>query len=210
MTNTESGLMTLAHNFIDLTGMRFGRLVVVSRAGTVKGKATWNCQCDCGGVSVVPTTHLKSGNTKSCGCLRADSNTFKNKTHGMRNTRLYYVWCAMKKRCTNEKDKRFSSYGGRGITVCEEWLSFDGFYSWSVSSGYKPGLTLDRIDNNGNYCPENCRWITNKEQQNNKRNNIFVTHNGETHTIGQWSKIKKIPYKKLWDAYQNGEITSYL
>lgn len=193
-------------NFIDLTGKRFGRLVVVDRAGTVNRKATWNCKCDCGNVLVVHTTHLKSGNTKSCGCLRLDSNTAKNTTHGMRNTRIYYVWCAMKKRCTNKKDPQFNLYGGRGIKVCREWMAFEGFYSWAVSSGYRSGLTIDRIDVNGDYCPENCRWATTEEQNNNKQNSVYFTYGGETNTLGQWAKIKKIPYRKIWNAYQCGNI----
>ena len=197
-------------NYIDLTGKRFGRLVVVERVGSVRGKMFWKCKCDCGGVSVVSTTHLKSGNTKSCGCLRKDSNISKDTTHGMRNTRIYYVWCALKKRCNNKNDKQFENYGGRGIKVCDDWLSFEGFYSWAVSSGYRPGLTIDRIDNDGNYCPENCRWATMEEQNNNKRNSIYVTYNGETHTIGQWSKITGIPYMKLWNAYRCGVIIDYL
>ena len=111
------------------------------------------------------------------------------RSHGYTGTRLYRTWCNMKGRCYRKSMKRYERYGGRGITVCKEWKdSFEIFKEWALSNGYSDNLTLDRIDNNGNYCPENCRWITNKEQQSNKSDNHLITYNGKTQTITQWAE----------------------
>lgn len=180
-------------NYIDLTGQRFGRLLVLRRVGS-KGKSpTWYCICDCGNEKIATTTNLKSGATKSCGCLRletAEINRSTQITHGKSKTKLYRVWFDIKRRCYNTKRENYKNYGGRGIKMCEEWNEdFMNFYNWSLKNGYREGLTIDRIDVNGNYEPSNCRWVENKVQANNKTNNRLITYNGETHTAAEWSKI---------------------
>ena len=186
---------------IDLTGRQFGRLTVVKR-GANKGNVTaWDCVCECGNKVCVAGTSLTRGITKSCGCYRAAQckdrpNAVK---HGKKGTRPYVIWADMKQRCCDSKSVNFSNYGGRGITVCDEWLhDFKDFYDWAMSHGYRDDLTLDRIDVNGNYCPENCRWATKAEQDNNTRVNRRVTYNGETHTIAEWAEITGIKYATLW------------
>lgn len=184
----------------DITGQKFNRLTVIGRAENNKyNRAQWKCKCDCGNTIIVSGNALLRENTKSCGCLNYDKlKESKNKTHGMSNTRIFRIWINMKARCINEKHEAYKDYGGRGICVCEEWKnSFEAFYDWSIKNGYSDKLTIDRIDVNGNYEPSNCRWITLKEQQNNKRTNHIITYNGESHTIAQWGEKVGINRKIL-------------
>lgn len=147
----------------DLTGMRFGRLTVIAAAGIKSRQRQWRCVCDCGGTKVVAGSSLKSGCTKSCGCLNSETARKARTSHGMFGAPEYNSWAAMIQRCTNEKEKRFADYGGRGIKVCARWLeSFENFYA---DMGERPeGMTLDRKENDGNYEPSNCRWATKLEQ----------------------------------------------
>ena len=156
---------------IDLTGQRFGRLTVVERTGTSKnGNALWACRCDCGNVAVVRGASLKNGITRSCGCLIAESTKDRNTTHGLRKTRLYHVWANMKDRCLNPNTPSYSYYGGRGITICDEWRDdFQAFYDWAMANGHRDDLSIDRIDNDKGYNPDNCRWATHSEQMHNRR-----------------------------------------
>lgn len=155
----------------DLKGQRFGRLVALDFAGYDNNKkGMWRCKCDCGNEVVVRTNGLTSGNTKSCGCLRKINNG--KRTHGMTRTRLGSIYIGMKQRCFNPKTEHYSCYGGRGITICDEWLGKDGacaFFEWAKSNGYKEGLTIDRINVNGNYEPSNCRWVDMHVQALNRR-----------------------------------------
>ena len=162
--------------FIDLTGQRFGLLTVVGRAGSSKHwQALWHCECDCGGKAVVQTQNLKKGVTKSCGCLQRERTKAASTTHGGTHERLHGVWTAMKSRCNNPNNKRYKYYGLRGIKVCEEWSkSYAAFRDWALRTGYDPeaprgACTIDRIDVDGDYCPENCRWVDNDTQAKNKR-----------------------------------------
>ena len=160
----------------NIQGQRFGRLTALRYDHTNKNNnAVWECQCDCGRKMLTMTASLKSGNTKSCGCLHNEQLSQRRKTHGESRSRLHIVWKGMLQRCNNANKKNYHNYGGRGIKVCSEWQnSFEAFRDWAMANGYNPEAkrgecTLDRIDVNGNYCPENCRWITNAEQQRNKR-----------------------------------------
>ena len=159
-------------NAKNITGQRFGRLTVICREGTDQNRAsTWRCMCDCGNEVVVRGSNLRTGWTQSCGCLQIDKLT----THGKRKSRLWKVWSHMKQRCNTPSCKAYPNYGGRGITVCDDWNEdFQAFYSWAIANGYdgnapKGQCTIDRIDNDKGYCPENCRWVDMKVQNSNKR-----------------------------------------
>lgn len=163
---------------LDITGQRYGRLVAIERAENKvsksgKVRARWLCQCDCGNKKIVLLDDLRGGQTKSCGCLSAEISSKKSKTHGMSGTRIYVEWASMKARCYNKESKSYNRYGGRGIRVCQEWLDdFMNFYNWAMANGYRDDLTIERKDVNGNYCPENCCWITAKEQAKNRRTTL--------------------------------------
>lgn len=185
---------------IDLTGQRFGRLVVVRYAGRSRGKKNlWLCKCDCGNEKIVSVDKLHSGNTKSCGCLQREVHRRCRMTHGKSDTKLYLVWREMITRTENQNAERYGIYGGRGISICGEWRNdFQSFYDWAIQNGYKEGLTIDRIDVNGNYEPDNCHWITPYEQSRNLRKNVRITYSGKTMILKDWAKEIGIDYHTLW------------
>jgi len=193
------------HRLVDLTGMTFGKLTVIERAPNRGRTVMWRCSCSCGKETITTAEGLKGGTVKSCGCLRAEANRRRTR-HGMSKSKLWDVWESMKSRCYNPNSTSYYNYGGRGISICSEWLnSFESFYSWAIDSGYHEGLSIDRIDVNGNYEPANCRWATDKEQGNNKRNSVWITHNGETHTISEWGDILGISVHTLYSRiFQHG------
>lgn len=170
--------MNKRHAYIDLTGQRFGRLVVLKEVERNKfGHIQWLCQCDCGNTVISSTSVLRAGKRKSCGCIQP--------RYYAKNKRLYGVWCGMLNRCENQNTKSYKDYGARGIAVCPEWHTFKNFLDWAISSGYDQEApfgeyTIDRVDTNGDYCPENCRWVSYKQQARNNRHNHLVTIDGET------------------------------
>lgn len=173
-------------NYNDLTGRRFGRLVVIKRISPIGHKVRWLCHCDCGAEKDIAAYELTSGNTRSCGCLQAESRRMPKK-HGGRGTRLYNVWKTMRQRCMNKNHGSYRYYGARGIRICEEWSDFQVFHDWALENGYdqdapRGQCTLDRIDPNGNYEPSNCRWVDAATQNANRR--PFKHQN-------QWTKARE-------------------
>lgn len=190
---------------LDITDQRFGKLVAKYPVRSSSDGVVWFCQCDCGNTSEVSVGKLRSGNTKSCGCKKLDAYRKLgelNKSHGCAHNRLYGVWAAMKDRCRNPNNKRYESYGGRGITYCPEWEDFATFQKWAVETGYDENAefgncTLDRINSDGNYEPSNCRWADTYVQANNHSDSKRYDAFGESHTLGEWAKIRGINYQTL-------------
>lgn len=178
--------------FIDITGKRFGRLTILKKAEKKNGKKLfWLCKCDCGLTKEIDGDPIRRGAVVSCGCYSRERTSIRmsqiSTTHGMSNTNIWWRWAGMRERCTNKKTNNYKNYGGRGIKVCDRWLTFENFYE-DMKAGYSAGLSLERIDNNGNYEPGNCRWATRKEQMRNYRRNRLITHKGETKTLQEWSE----------------------
>lgn len=199
---------------LNLLGNKFGRWTVISEADpliTPSGNrfSRYLCRCDCGTERLITTNSLTSGRSKSCGCLHNEisaavcKNNFKS--HGDTKSRLYSIYHGIKKRCINENAYNYRNYGARGICICNEWLdSWDCFKEWAYASGYNDTLSIDRIDVNGNYCPENCRWVDRVAQANNRRTSKNITYAGQTHTLAEWASILDIPYKKLYNRIRRG------
>lgn len=172
----------------DLTGKRFGNLTVIEYLGRKNHQNYWKCRCDCGNVVCCYHYNLTRGTSTSCGCLRSYYARQVRNCHGEATTRLYKEWGRLRNRCYNKNSHDYNRYGGRGIKVCDEWDTFWPFREWALANGYTDELSLDRIDVDGDYCPENCRWITMSEQQSNKRTNVFIEYNGKKQTVAQWAK----------------------
>ena len=184
-------------SFVRLDGKRFGSLRVIAYHGKNKHKiATWFCECDCGGISIVPSGSLVCGFTKSCGCYGKEHPSHLK--HGGRGTRLYEIWKGMNERCKTPSSCSYANYGGRGIRVCAEWGDYAAFRDWSIANGYTDRLTIDRIDNDGNYEPSNCRWTTKKQQARNTSRTIYATIFGVKKPFIEWCEILGIDYKTAW------------
>ena len=198
-------VMEIGSHIKDLTGLKFGRLTVISRAEDYidpKGNKTicWLCKCECGKTVVTRGGRLKSGHTKSCGCMKHAPEPFIGGAikHGLRNTRIYTIWCSMKRRCYAATSQNYYKYGGRGIDICDEWINDPvAFYTWSINNGYADDLSIDRIDNDKGYSPGNCRWTTNDVQARNKRNNHYLIFNGKSMTIKDYSTLVNICEKTI-------------
>lgn len=188
-------------DMIDLAGKRFGDLVAMEPCGKKNGRYVWKCLCDCGNYAFYTVSRLRGGMVTSCGCKSQRTLTIK---HGQRHTRLYGIWCDMKRRCNNPKNKRYARYGGRGIKVCKEWeADFQPFYDWAVSSGYKDDLTIERKDVDAGYSPENCRWVTWDEQALNRSTNIYIEHEGQIKILAEWCRIYDFPYHSAKQRYKS-------
>lgn len=194
----------------DISGQKFGRLTAIERVGTKHGCSLWKCKCECGETVTVYLSNLTSEKTKSCGCLQKELARKQNTTHNLlkkdgKPTRLYKIWRGMRSRCYNQNLSNYKYYGERGIKVCKEWRnSYKEFYQWAQANGYQDNLTIDRIDNNGNYCPENCHWANRAEQSLNKSSNHILTFKGKAQTIKEWADELNIKYGTLRtrvDAY---------
>lgn len=188
----DISIYTPRSRFKDLTGQRFGKLVAIRISGSVKDNLVWECSCDCGGRTTSQTRHLVRGKKKSCGCLGIGRPT----EHGMRGHPVFTSWKGMKRRCLKPNDEKYPMYGGRGITVCERWMKFKNFKEDMFISWFEGG-SIERIDNNGNYCPENCRWATNKEQSSNRRSNVMIQYQGQEMTMLQWCEKLGLKYGKI-------------
>jgi len=178
---------------IDLTGQQFSRLLVLKQY-IKSSRRICLCKCDCGNIKEIDYYHLKGGFTQSCGCLNRELKT----SHGLYKSRQYQIWADMKTRCQNPDHHQYKYYGGRGITVCERWQKFENFWE-DMRNGYSDILTIDRIDNDGNYELANCKWSTRKEQNNNHRQGHIhlLTFQGQTKTIAGWAKFLNIGYSSL-------------
>ena len=185
-------------------GERYGRLSIIKEVKKRKGRRYFLCECDCGTKKEIDLSKLRSGNTKSCGCLNSELAIKRNSTHGMSKTRIYHIWAGIKDRIFNKKATSYEYYGGRGIEVCSEWMEFEPFHEWAISNGYKENLTLERIDVNGNYCPENCTWITQKEQCYNTRSNLIINYKGEKKPLKEWTKDLTLDYLVVYKRLKRG------
>lgn len=194
----------------DLVGQRFGNLVVTRKAPNHRqpgGKSVvmWECMCDCGNSIITTGGSLKSGHTKSCGCLHREITSKINYKHGLYEDRLYNIWTSIKQRCYNSKSQTYHYYGARKIIMCEEWLTdFTNFYNWAIASGYKDDLSIDRIDVNGIYEPSSCRWADRYTQMSNTRKTIYLTYDGKTHSLYEWARIKNVNPKSLYTRIRLG------
>jgi len=197
---------------IDITGRRFGRLLVIGQSSekTSRGNAKWNCVCDCGKQIITSKNNLLRGDTKSCGCLKRDLIAQRSTKHGecasanSRHSRLYRIYSNMLSRCLNANIPSYKRYGGRGIEICEEWLNDPiSFFQWAYDHGYTDGLTIDRIDNNKGYCPENCRFASRKAQENNTSRNHYITYLDKTQSMSAWADEYRIPYHTFRSRINN-------
>lgn len=197
----------------NLEGQRFGRLLVLNKAESAKGQSVWNCQCDCGTTKAIRGIALRAGRTISCGCYGRENRT----KHGRKSKRLdnktdptYTSYINMKTRILNPNANNYKNYGGRGIRICEQWLN-GGFEQFLLDMGERPeGKTLDRIDHNGDYCPENCKWSTAQEQSENKRNSILITFNGRTKCLTSWARELSVSRKAIYALIKKGKTLNDL
>jgi len=193
----------------DLTGQKFGELIVLCRAnnyispsGNVSTK--WKCKCSCGKEIEVLANNLTRGHTKSCGCLFPHHRLNHGDCVGNNPSRLYRIWAGMRTRCYSESSPRYKHYGARGIKICDEWNDFSNFKEWALNNGYSDLLSIDRINVNGDYSPENCRWASQKTQGNNTTRNVRIEYQDQVRTLSEWSDILQIPYKALWYRLHSG------
>ena len=196
----------------DLSGKRFGKLTVIKRVDDYvspsgRHQAKWLCQCDCGNTACITRSQLKSGKTKSCGCYQKQMASDANKTHGLSKERLYYIWKDMRSRCQNPKQKEYGDYGARGISLCSDWENYLKFREWALSHGYRFDLTIDRIDNDKGYYPENCRWATRAQQNRNMRRNHHVIYRGKDYIVAELARKAGISKSVFLNRIMNEGFT---
>lgn len=201
--------------YTDLVGQKFGRLKPIKVVGKANSHGVlWLCQCDCGRGKVVRSGYLAKGTT-SCGCYRRELSVDQAKKMGEGNVKhgksrrtdthpLFYVWCGMRGRCKYPSHISYKTYGAKGIRVCEEWEDFPTFYEWAIANGWEKGLAIDRIDPNGDYCPENCQFIAQAENNRRQKRTIWIEHNGERKTIPQWAEVTGIKHATIRYRYNKG------
>lgn len=187
---------------INIVGQRFGKLTVIELADRVvsggRDRIAFLCVCECGKRKVITSDSLRFGKTKSCGCVTRDLTIKRSTTHGLRHHPLYEIWFNIKSRCYNSSNKRFKDYGGRGISICQEWtIDFKVFYDWCISNGWHKGIQLDRENNDGNYEASNCRFVTPKVNNNNKRNSVHITYENSVKTLSEWAEYLGISTYKV-------------
>lgn len=206
LTSGKTSSCGCAKKKIDLTGKKFGRWTVLERSKT--NNQCWKCRCECGVEKDVYQSALINGKSKSCGCYNKELVSIRAHKHGMSHDRIYNIYYNIKNRCNNPNDGRYKDYGGRGIKVCDDWEnSFNSFYEWAIKNGYQNNLTIDRVDNNGDYCPENCRWATAEQQSNNKRKTVFLEFGGVKQSLKQWTDFMEWKYSKYYARTRRGKQT---
>ncbi len=208
MIRDSKGQFVKGENIKDLTGEKFGKLTVVKLGERRSGRKTyWECICDCGMVKEVRSDALPRIN--SCGCVKKEQDKINLTGHYMHmdsGTRLYEIWQSLKGRCSNETNTKYLDYGGRGISVCYEWAeSYEVFKEWAIEQGYSSAMTIERINNDGNYEPDNCKWIPFSEQANNRRSTVWITHQGRTQNLKQWCNELGLPYGSIHSRYTRGK-----
>lgn len=187
----------------DWIGKKFGKLTVTGFVFKNK-RWLWECKCDCGNTTIAYPQQLITGRQKACHCGKSVTFREMHHKHGGAGTRMYEIWCSMKKRCNNPHSPGYVHYGGRGISVCSDWNTFPPFRDWALTHGYSDDLTLERIDVNGNYCPENCKWIAFAKQALNRTSNIVVDIDGERHTLVEWCQIRNLKYHTVYSRIYRG------
>ena len=203
MSDGRGGVTEANKHIKDLTGMQFHKLTVLGLEKVESRKTFWRCRCSCGNIIIARGANLVAGNTKSCGCLRHEERPSRRKHGYSHKERLYNIWKHMRTRCNNANTKDYQNYGGRGIRVCDEWNEYLPFREWALSHGYNEHLTIDRIDNDGDYCPENCRWATNTTQVRNRRKTVKLSYNGETRALTEWCEIFGLNIKTCYNRLHN-------
>lgn len=192
----------------DLIGKKIGSLCVLERAGSDRSNhALYLCLCDCGNKKTFRGTQLR-GKIESCGCKRVEKNAQRLTKHRMYGTRLYRIWCGIKKRTIlkDYRDVTKRNYWGRGVNICDEWVDFENFMNWALSNGYNDSLTIDRIDNDKGYFPNNCRWVTIRQQANNRRNNVIIEIGNERDTLANWCRRKNKDYTYIYNKMYRTKI----
>lgn len=196
-----------------LEGQVFGRLTVIKRAGSLRGVSCWLCKCSCGRERIVTRAHLKQGGTKSCGCYKREKLIEngqrsgigeRSRKHGDFGTKLYSIWAGVKRRCQNPNTKHYSDYGGRGIRLCDDWQDYINFKKWALASGYADGMSIERIDVNSGYCPENCKWIPRRDQALNRRSSIRLEYGNRSFTVKEAAEALGMKERTVMGRVERG------